>query len=110
MEKIDINKYTYRVQWSEEDQTHIARCLEFPSLSADGKTPEKALKEIKVVVKESVDWMIEDGEVLPQPFGLKEYSGKVVLRMPEQVHRSLAIEAAEQGTSLNQYALSKIAK
>ncbi len=25
-----IEKYTYRVEWSEEDQLHIARCLEFP--------------------------------------------------------------------------------
>jgi len=43
-------KYTYRVEWSEEDKTHIARCLEFPSLMAHGDTIEGALKEIKEVV------------------------------------------------------------
>ena len=35
-------KYTYRVEWSEEDKTHIARCLEFPSLMAHGDTTEDA--------------------------------------------------------------------
>ena len=42
-----IEKYTYRVEWSEEDQLHIARCLEFPSLAAHGDTVENALKEIQ---------------------------------------------------------------
>ncbi len=41
-----IEKYTYRIEWSEEDNTHISRCLEFPSLAAHGDTAEKALKEI----------------------------------------------------------------
>jgi hypothetical protein len=31
-----IEKYTYRVEWSEEDKLHIGRCLEFPSLAAHG--------------------------------------------------------------------------
>jgi len=55
--KHDIKKYTYRIEWSEEDQAHIARCLEFPSLAAHGKTPEKALKEIETVVAASVSWI-----------------------------------------------------
>ena len=45
--KTDFEKYTYRVEWSEEDNTHIARCLEFPSLQAHGKTAIQALKEIE---------------------------------------------------------------
>lgn len=55
-------QYTYRIEWSEEDQAHLARCLEFPSLVTHGKTPEKALKEIEVVVTESIKW-IEEEEV-----------------------------------------------
>ncbi len=47
-----INKYTYQVQWSEEDQVYIGRCIEFPGLAAHGDSSEDALKEIKVVVRE----------------------------------------------------------
>ena len=60
-----VNEYTYRVEWSEEDGVHTARCLEFPSLSAHGGTPEAALFEIKSVVSASVEWMRETGETLP---------------------------------------------
>ena len=49
-----IEHYTYRIEWSPEDECNVARCLEFPSLSAHGDTPEKALHEIKVAVKASI--------------------------------------------------------
>ncbi len=45
-----IEKYTYRVEWSEEDKLYVARCPEFPSLAAHGSTVEDALKEIEKVV------------------------------------------------------------
>ena len=33
----------------------------------------------------------------------KEYSGKLLLRMPKSLHRELHDEAEAEGTSLNQY-------
>ena len=39
----------------------------------------------------------------------KHYSGEFRVRIPPQVHRSLAIEAAEQGVSLNRLASAKLA-
>ena len=103
-----IEKYTYRVEWSEEDQLHIARCLEFPSLAAHGNTVENALKEIEKVVEEVVMWMQEKNEEIPEPFGLKKYKGNLTLRVPAEVHRNLSIKSAEEGVSVNQYILSKI--
>ena len=67
-------KYTYRVEWSEEDQLHIARCLEFPSLAAHSKTVGGALKEIEKVVEEAIAWIKEENEEIPEPFGLKKYN------------------------------------
>ena len=61
-----IEKYTYRVEWSEEDKLHIARCLEFPSLAAHGNTVEDAIKEIEKVVEEAIAWMQEENEAIPQ--------------------------------------------
>jgi len=103
-----IDKYTYRVEWSEEDIVHIARCLEFPSLAAHGKTPAKALSEIERVVAETVAWLEEENEPIPEPFGMKKYKGNLSLRVPAEVHKNLAIQSAEEGVSLNQYILSKI--
>ena len=103
-----IEKYTYRVEWSEEDKLHIARCLEFPSLSAHGSTVEGALKEIEKVVEEVIAWMQEENKEIPEPFGLKKYKRSLTLRVPAEVHRKLAIKSAEEGVSVNQYILSKI--
>jgi len=54
-----VDNYTYQIEWSEKDEVFIARCLEFPGLSAHGDSSENALKEIKIVVKESVKWLKE---------------------------------------------------
>ena len=103
-----IEKYTYRVEWSEEDQLHIGRCLEFPSLAAHGATVGCALKEIEKVVTEAIAWMQEENEEIPEPFGLKKYKGNLTLRIPPEVHRNLSIKSAEERVSVNQYILSKI--
>jgi len=109
MKKNDlIDKYTYRVEWSEEDQSHIAKCLEFPSLTAHGTTVIKAFDEIQKVVKESIKWMQEEGEEIPQPLGLKRFKGILTLRVSSEKHRELAIRSTEEGISINQYILSKI--
>lgn len=106
--KHDIKKYTYRIEWSETDNAHIARCLKFPFLAAHGKTPEKVLKEIETVVAESVKWIEEENGVVPEPLGARHYKGNITLRVPPDVHRMLAIRSAEQEVSINQLVLSRL--
>ena len=100
--------YTYRVQWSEEDKTFLAKCLEFPSLSTHGKTKGIAISEIEKVVKKSLIWMLEEGEEIPESLGKKKFKGQYPLRMTPETHRELSIKAAEQEVSLNQYIQSKL--
>jgi predicted RNase H-like HicB family nuclease len=107
--KNDIEKYTYRIEWSEDDHCHVARCLEFRSLAAHGDTTEDALREIECVVAESVKWMQEEGEAIPEPLGLKKFKGLLTLRIPPEKHRDLAIRCAEEGISLNRFILSRLA-
>lgn len=40
----------------------------------------------------------------------REYSGNLMLRIPKELHKTLAEAAKENGVSLNQYALYKLAK
>ena len=101
-------KYTYRVEWSEEDQTHVARCLEFPSLAAHGHTVAVALHEIQAAVAAAIEWMKEEGETLPEPLGVRKYKGNLTLRVPPELHRKIAVKSAEEGVSINQYILSKL--
>ena len=105
----ESDKYTYRVLWSDDDEEFVGLCAEFPSLSWLASSPEKALKGIRIVVKDCVMDMEGNNEKLPLPFALRKYSGKFLVRVPAEVHRHLAIEAAESGVSLNRIASAKLA-
>jgi len=100
--------YYYTVAWSDEDEAVIGRVGEFPSLAAHAETAVKALKEIMLVVAGALEDMGECGEPLPVPFSKRSYSGRMNVRMPEHLHRRLAIEAAQQGVSLNRWINSKL--
>ena len=98
---MNIKHYSYRVLWSEEDKELVGLCSEFPSLSWLDTSPERALSGIQKVVKGVVSDMEKSGESPPQPISERHYSGKFQVRIPPEVHRHLALEAAEQGISLN---------
>lgn len=110
MNALRDDRYTYRVTWSEEDGEHVGLCVEFPSLSWLAPTCEGALRGIRKLVAEVVADLQTNGEAVPQPYALRSYSGKFVLRVPPEVHRELVLEAAESGVSLNHLASSKLSR
>jgi predicted HicB family RNase H-like nuclease len=103
-----IDRYTYRVTWSEEDQEYVGLCAEMPSLSWLEKSPEKALGGIRKLVSNCVADMTRNGDEIPKPLSTRTFSGKFVVRVPPEVHRMLAIQAAEAGVSLNRLISSKL--
>lgn len=104
------DRYTYRVTWSEQDDEYVGLCSEFPSLSWLASTPEAALEGIRQVVADVVADLETGGEQVPEPIATRQYSGKFVVRIPPAVHRRLALEAAEAGTSLNRLASAKLSQ
>ncbi|MDO3701529.1 toxin-antitoxin system HicB family antitoxin [Micromonospora sp. C28SCA-DRY-2] len=104
----DVSHYTYRVTWSAQDDEFLATCAEFPSLSWLASSQIEALQGLQDMLREVIADMEEQGEQVPQPFAERSYSGKFNLRIGESLHRELAIQAAEDGLSLNQYILRKL--
>ena len=102
--------YTYRITWSEEDQEHVGLCVEFPSLSWLDENPEAALAGIRQVVADVVKDMKSNGEIPPEPLASKHFSGKFMVRIPPDLHRKLAMEAQEEGISLNRLASDKLGR
>ncbi len=100
--------YNYRVTWSEEDQEYVALCAEFPSLSWLASSPEEALTGIRNIVAEVVADMQANREAVPEPFATRRFSGRFMVRIPPELHRRLALEAAEAGVSLNRLASAKL--
>jgi len=104
----EIKYYTYRVIWSEDDNEFVGLCAEFPSLSYLASTQQKALNGILNVVTEVVKDMAANNETIPEPLNSRHYSGKFMIRVPPEVHRQLALEAAEEHISLNRLVSSKL--
>ena len=107
---LNRDRYTYRVTWSEEDEEYVGLCAEFPSLSWLDESPEKALHGIRQVVADVVADMVVNSEDIPNPISVRQYSGKFLVRIPPDLHRRLALEAAEAGVSLNRLASTKLAQ
>ena len=103
-----MDRYTYRILWSEEDQEHVGLCAEFPGLSWLEASPEAALSGIRQLIKETVADLLEQEEPIPEPIAAKQYSGKFMVRITPDAHRMLAIQAAESGVSLNRLVASKL--
>lgn len=100
--------YTYRVTWSADDNEYVGLCAEFPSLSWLAKTHEEALKGIRKVVGDVVEDMKNNDEPIPEPLANRHYSGKFVVRVTPEIHKSLAIKSAETGISLNRLIAAKL--
>ena len=105
----NVDRYTYRVTWSEEEQEYVGLCAEFSSLSWLQNNPEKALAGIRKLVKDTVADLLKNKEPVPEPISARKYSGKFMVRVPPETHRLLATQAAESGVSLNRLIASKLA-
>ena len=83
-----IDKYSYTVAWSEQDEAYIGRVAEFPLLAAHGDTLEGVLREIETVVGYVIEDLRESGEPIPEPFS----TGDVLDAGAERITRELADE------------------
>jgi len=97
------DRYLKIVEWSEEDQCYIGTCPGMMLGGIHGDDESEVYRELCQAVEEWIDIHEEDGEPLPKATAGKEYSGKFVLRVGEDLHKSLAIGAMLQGESLNEH-------
>lgn len=100
--------YTYRVSYSPEDREFVGLCTELSGLSWLARTPEAALRGIRNAARQAVEILVADGEGVPEPLSAKTYSGIFKVRIPPEVHRQLALDAAEQGVSMNRLVSAKL--
>ena len=105
-----MNRYGFKIFWSEEDNAFIATCPEFPGLSAFGSTEEEAIAEGKIALQLMIETYQESGISLPQPMqaGREQHSGQFRVRLPKSLHRQAAQIAAADGISLNQLVVSAV--
>jgi predicted HicB family RNase H-like nuclease len=69
----------------------------------------QSIEELKQAFKESVDFYLamcrKRGEQPEKP-----YNGKLLLRIPKELHRNLTVAAKRAGTSVNSYIVGKLSE
>lgn len=100
MKTMTYRGYAARIEYSDEDQRlvgHIAGINDIVGFHGE------SVAELRAAFEEAVDDYLETCEKLgraPQ----KPYSGKLMLRVPPEVHAAVAAAAEVSGKSINQWA------
>jgi len=98
--------YAARIEYSDEDACfigHVAGINDVVGFHAE------SVKELRAAFEEAVDDYLETCEKLGRP-PQKPYSGKLMLRVPPEIHARAAMMAEAHGLSLNQWASEVISK
>ena len=95
-------------QIQDESGTYFhATVLELDGCQSTGDTFEEAFAGLREAVEGWIETKLKNGFPVPVPQDSSKFSGKFV-RLPKTLHSRLALEAAREGVSLNQYALYKL--
>jgi hypothetical protein len=87
----------------------MAVCIELPFLSRRAPTGHEAIASIEDAVDQHVADVQASGEIPPTPLTERNHSGTFVVRTSPALHARLAIEAAEQRVSMNQWIVQQLA-
>ena len=102
--------FSLHLLYDENDGDWVVHFVEFPTVSAFGDTPERAIEELKVAWEGVKQSYINCGEQIPVAPSKKTYSGQFNVRIDKRLHRALAIEASQVGVSLNALVAQKLSK
>lgn len=107
-------KYDYPISLrplSDEDGGgYLAEVFDLPGCMADGETVEEALSEIQSAIDSWVKTAEEFGDELPKASLSENFSGQWRMRVPKYLHAALALQAKEEGVSLNALASTLLAE
>lgn len=101
MRKKQGDKYLKVVEWSEEDGCYVGTAPGLIIGGVHGKSQSRVFAELCQAVEEAVRLLKKEGCPLPAPTADKKYSGRILLRIPAELHKALTIRASQAGESLN---------
>lgn len=109
---IDPHAYnvTVRKIVHEAETLFEARVKELPDVCEYGETMSEAYDLAIDTIETAAEMYAEAGRYFPPPnVPQDEFSGRVTLRLPKALHRTLARWADEEGASLNQHLVNILA-
>lgn len=103
---IDPRKYSIKVQLVEDgaDSYYEASVEELPGVAAFEPSYEEAYTAVISAISALQEAAEEDSRPFPVPIRHDdEYSGRVTLRMPRSLHKTLEARSKQESVSLNQH-------
>ena len=100
--------YTIRFK-KNGDGSYFVEVEELPGCFSEADSERNALLMIEDAKKTWLETALERNIFIPEP-AQDEYSGKLHLRLPKFLHRSLAHQAKQEGVSLNTYITSNLSR
>jgi antitoxin HicB len=86
-----------------------ARVQELPGCEVHEPTAEEAAHAISNVMEAWLDTALKEGNEIPEPRRPSTHSGRLLLRMPQELHSEMARRAESEEVSLNVYITSVLA-
>jgi len=108
MKKKNPIPYFIRIFWSQEDECYIAEVPELKGCSGLGATPEAALNEAVDSIRGWLQTAKREKIPIPTPIS-RTHSERLNLRLPSDLVDQVKREAKENGMSINQYLLWRLA-
>jgi antitoxin HicB len=97
--------YTIEVLKDEGDNYSgwFARVVELPGCMTQADTFAELSEMIQEAMAVWIETALEDGETIPLPRSVDDFSGRFVIRIPKSLHKELVEMAEREGVSLNTY-------
>ena len=105
-----LRKQYARILTPDPSGVYVAQILEFPGCVAEGDSPHEAYERLEAAAESWIDAMLRRGQKIPEPSydRIRDYSGKIALRLPRSLHRDAVRFAERENTSLNQFLVSSV--
>ncbi len=81
----------------------FAKVVELPGCMTQADDFAELSEMIKDAMTAWIETALEDGEKIPLPRTVEDYSGKFVVRIPKSLHKNLVELASREGVSLNTF-------
>ena len=104
------DRYLKIVEWSDEDKCYVGVCpgLFWGGIHGDDET--EVYRELCVAVEGIIEAIKKEGKQLPPETASKDYSGKFIIRVGEDLHKALSVQALVKEVSLNKLCVSLLRK
>lgn len=103
-------KYSFKIEWSDEDEGYIVTSPEFPGMSAFGTSVDEAMREGQIALRAMIKSYEAEGEALPAEKKVHSYSGQFRVRISKSLHQQAAEMAEKESVSLNHFVTEAIAR